>query len=616
MTERRRVVREPRVPTLLKVQVDGDCVQGEWTVKNISRSGMLLLAPAPYPALDRGSSLHVNCEFLYGAGWFQCDTTLVWLRTGFHDCRGEAAMGVGLRFIDLEPSAGQSLELMLSRHRVTILLVGTDKEKGAQISEHLRPTIHLEIASTVSEAEAMLGSREIAVMVCGSDLADGAAVGFLGRCIERYPTLDVANIVLAAGSDRTVFQDLVDADRIFYLTVDPIPVAELVAILHGAVDRYRARSLPQAEAWHLDRYEKMRTARRILEITRRVNMQDDAATAEKLSVDAIKELTNADRAYCLMYDEVNEALWSRVPGGEDRTESAAAGLSSFGVRAVQSTRVDRAGADARYDRDADDPEGEGDERILIEPVVDTSQRALAVLVAVRKGYREQFDQDECEAMSLLAGQLAGAFSRLGLQTQIDEVTDSQLREGRAQRPKVFRDEALKYHASPSIDGHALDLSPGWINSVYRFVLVVGFLSLVFTSAARVHEYASGPAIVRVEEDSEPSILALVPGEFRPQLRPGDSLRFEVSGYPHAYQMLAVTQLGEEVIGPSDITGLLGSEAAGAMTSVGRVVVVRARLPKRTFASDGQEYQYYDGMLGKVEIELRSEPLVRTLLPGL
>ena len=53
-----------------------------------------------------------------------------------------------------------------------------------------------------------------------------------------------------------------------------------------------------------------------------------------------------------------------------------------------------------------------------------------------------------------------------------------------------------------------------------------------------------------------------------------------------------------------------------MTISGPVVFVYARLPSETFESGGRTYAYHDGILGTAEVQVRSEPILLTLVPGL
>ncbi|MEM8963321.1 MAG: HlyD family efflux transporter periplasmic adaptor subunit [Acidobacteriota bacterium] len=113
-----------------------------------------------------------------------------------------------------------------------------------------------------------------------------------------------------------------------------------------------------------------------------------------------------------------------------------------------------------------------------------------------------------------------------------------------------------------------------------------------------------------------SILALLPGQYRPQIRPGMPLRLELTGYPYAYQHLIVSTVGEDVLGPREARRLLDPGIADAVAVRGPVIFVEAELTQESFESDGQLFTYHDGMLATAEVRVRSEPMLLTLIPGL
>lgn len=114
---------------------------------------------------------------------------------------------------------------------------------------------------------------------------------------------------------------------------------------------------------------------------------------------------------------------------------------------------------------------------------------------------------------------------------------------------------------------------------------------------------------------ELSIIALVPGHFRPLIQPGMDLRFEINGYSYAYQHLQVESVGDEIVGPNEASRFLGPGIGDAFQVNGPVVYVTARLPKATFDVDGHTYAYHDGILGTAEIKVRSEKILVALIPG-
>lgn len=112
------------------------------------------------------------------------------------------------------------------------------------------------------------------------------------------------------------------------------------------------------------------------------------------------------------------------------------------------------------------------------------------------------------------------------------------------------------------------------------------------------------------------VIALLPGEDRPQLSAGMQLRLELIGYRYAYQELAIESVSSEVIAASEARRILGPDVAEGLAVGGSVVVVRGKLTSNEFEVDDQIYRFHDGMLGKAEVRLRSERIVFAVIPGL
>ena len=65
-------------------------------------------------------------------------------------------------------------------------------------------------------------------------------------------------------------------------------------------------------------------------------------------------------------------------------------------------------------------------------------------------------------------------------------------------PPLFRAEAVAYHANNRSVGRLLELSPRWTVWAYRLLLSVLGVALLWSVLGTVHEYATGPALIRVE----------------------------------------------------------------------------------------------------------------------
>lgn len=300
---------------------------------------------------------------------------------------------------------------------------------------------------------------------------------------------------------------------------------------------------------------------------------------------------------------------------------------------------------------------------------------------------------------------------------------------------LFRKEALDYHqGTAEAGGTVLRLSPAWLRYSYWLLVTVAVAGALFATVGTVHEYAEGPAVVRVVgrtdltakaagtvssvevapgqrvaagmvlvrfytaqeageldkinkefhlqliktlrdpsdklarqamtsllsqrdlaesrleertvraphagiasdiriragqallpgesilsligEQTRFTLVAMLPGRYRPMLRPGMPIRLELSGFKYEYQNLTIDSVGNEVVGPAEIKRFLGQELADTVQIREPVILVQARLPKSTFVTDGKTFSYYDGMQGTADARVRAESVLVTMVPGL
>jgi biotin carboxyl carrier protein len=114
-----------------------------------------------------------------------------------------------------------------------------------------------------------------------------------------------------------------------------------------------------------------------------------------------------------------------------------------------------------------------------------------------------------------------------------------------------------------------------------------------------------------------SLVSMVPADYRPMLKNGLKMRFELDGFRYEYSDLVVTDVSAEAVGPTEVQRFLGQERADAVIlDPGAKVLVTASLPAATFTSEGTPYGYFDGLTGTAEIRVRSEPILVTLVPAL
>jgi len=609
----------------------------------------------------------------------------------------------------------------MTENRPIALLAGFDAVTAEVCRRRLEGEVRVLTAGSEDEALQILAERPVAAFCLGAAFPEGRALDLLERAEALSGSEGRVNLVLAGGPDLSAFQEWIDQDRLFYLTAEPIPADDVAALLRSGLERRRAgfpRLRGEAEA-----------ARRLAAAVGAVAAASTASGAARALASAADDLMEADRASCLFHDPVRDLLWAGEEGDPDaRRESAAVGLVSFVARTGLPIALERIGRDPRFDRDADDPPAEGDERFAAVPVrVADGEPVLAVLSVVRAGQDPAFTAADLGLLRRLAEQTAPLLARL--LPAPEEAASA----GAAQA--LFREQALRIHQEGMrIEGDLLRADPRWMQWTYRLLLAVLVATLLFSVLGTVREYASGPAVVRlggrtdlrataagtvsevavvrgepvaagqvlvrlhgaqeaaelerIEREielqlinrlrdpadaaaersllslraerelarsrvaerelrapaagavddvrvrpgqpvapgqvlvtlagpgGERTVIALLPGEYRPQLKPGMELRMELQGYRYAYQNLTVTDVGGEVVGPAEARRYLGDEIADAATLGGPVVLVTARLPSLTFQAEGKTRRFHDGMWGKAEVRVRSERILIALIPAL
>lgn len=129
--------------------------------------------------------------------------------------------------------------------------------------------------------------------------------------------------------------------------------------------------------------------------------------------------------------------------------------------------------------------------------------------------------------------------------------------------------------------------------------------------------AAGEALVTLEQaGGDAMLVAFLPGEMRPMLVVGARAQLELDGFARQYVDVVIDEIGSEVIGPTEVARFVGPERADAVKVPGPVVVVKARLEQRVIDIDGRQYAVFDGMLGKLELRVRTENILVTMVPGL
>jgi multidrug efflux pump subunit AcrA (membrane-fusion protein) len=127
----------------------------------------------------------------------------------------------------------------------------------------------------------------------------------------------------------------------------------------------------------------------------------------------------------------------------------------------------------------------------------------------------------------------------------------------------------------------------------------------------------GMSVVELEgEHATATVVALLPGRYRALLKKGAVLRFDLDGFQQRAQELPITDIGDQIVGPTEAARYIGRELADAFQITGPVVIVHAALPNATFRADAERFRFAHGMHGKAETIVRNEPIAYAFVPGL
>jgi multidrug efflux pump subunit AcrA (membrane-fusion protein) len=397
------------------------------------------------------------------------------------------------------PTSGRSLVLLAGAGEAAAAALRAVSEGEYEVVATLSPDV----------AWDRLAAGQVAVLVLGEGFVGEAAREFLERLPGPYADGNPAfsggpgrsgsggnegsgnaaiNLVLRSGPDPALFQDLIAEDRIFYLSQEPPPAHELDALVRSAVRRYRSTAgLPAAggpAAW----------SREDSELLRRLGHQEAPEDVASLLAEAAAGRLHADRTYCLLYDAERETLWARDPtSASRRDESAAVGLVSFVLRSGLPARLPHSGDDPRYEREADDPAGDGRERFLAVPLLLPDGAVVAVLSATRPASRPEWSAAEQAELERLAAQATPYLAAL-----MPEGSMSAKSLLGSPEPGLFRRRVVEQMLRPAqAEADPLRLSPIWTRISY-WVLVVALAGfLVYSLIGRVDEYAAGTAVIEM-----------------------------------------------------------------------------------------------------------------------
>lgn len=131
--------------------------------------------------------------------------------------------------------------------------------------------------------------------------------------------------------------------------------------------------------------------------------------AETSAIATMRELLDADRAYFLYYDDADGSLKSAARGHDERR--AIAGIAGWVARTGRAASAERATADPRWLGPIDDPDGDPNSQLIVEPVI-VGDRVRAVLVAARRPRRPGFVEADVQLLARFAALVAPLVDQL------------------------------------------------------------------------------------------------------------------------------------------------------------------------------------------------------------
>ncbi len=332
-----------------------------------------------------------------------------------------------------------------------------------------------------------IGEDGVPAVVCfGPGCAADEVRAVLDELGREAPQAACSFLVLSpavGGLDLAGFQELVDDDRLFYLSRGPLSDRDLAGLIESAaVALLRQPDAPSPLAGPRGTHGSLP-----LDILRRLALARVLPELAEAIGAAILVACSAQRGRCLLYDSQRQALWSPAEGAEpDSGESPAVGLASFILRTGLTLCLPHAGDDPRFDADLDNPGGDPASRFLGVPVrTGGTTEIRAVLVALRDSQEPPFEPREVAALEAVAVHASPFLMALAPEAD----SSSELR-------GPFRERALQEREMIVTPLEPLRLAPGWTRWTF-WLMVAAFAAIALAlGVVEVPEYASGVAVVR------------------------------------------------------------------------------------------------------------------------
>lgn len=350
-------------------------------------------------------------------------------------------------------------------------------------------------------------------------------------------------------------------------------------------------------------------AQRLADVAHALGAVRDRDSAAGLLEAACRDLLGADRACCVWLDSP-PAPDAALRGGIQ--EPPAAGLIAHLQPAAAAVCVAHAADAPHYDAERDAVLASGPERLLLLPVTrQAPRRVAAALVAVRAERRPAFTAGDALRLAYLAEHLAACLGRLALEGEIEQLSGVY---GAPLRRALFREEAFARYAEPRL-GELLQTrtrAPAWAYWTLAAAILVAVAAALLGT---VDEVARGPAVLQAATARPASVLAFLPGRYRPWLAPGMRLQLTFSGNPQGPRRATIAAVSN-IVGPAEARRRLAPALADSVNLTGPLVVVTALLDPSPARPGGDTSWLHDGMPATAAVVVASTPLAELLVPGL
>jgi multidrug efflux pump subunit AcrA (membrane-fusion protein) len=143
------------------------------------------------------------------------------------------------------------------------------------------------------------------------------------------------------------------------------------------------------------------------------------------------------------------------------------------------------------------------------------------------------------------------------------------------------------------------------------------------SDIRTHEgglLQPGDPIVTIVDGQNalPEVYAFLPATDHPRLKVGQELQVGLTGYTKTREKAIISEVSREGVGASEVAKMLGPALSDVLRLPpdGSYVLVKARLPKRTFETEHNILPYHHGMQATTEVKIAEKPFLVTLFPAI